>query len=521
MLEVEKLLEQAEIEAALTDAQRALLHLQRADAAFREINVSLSSQDGGGGGMSSANNELADLFRLEMDKLRNQYDTVQRGQQQAPERVIDETLERLRELARRQQQEVERQLRRRDQSLDGGGDSRQQALAEELEEMARRLERLTREQRNQRMQQSIAQMRKAAEAMRRAAQNAAGGGGAGEARAAEESLREARRLLDQGRVQQFSEAVEKSLRRAELAEKKQAAIKREVAQMEDALGQDLDEQLDRLQKRKQGLSEELSKLEAELGQLTGEARDEQPGATESLERALRAGRENRLQDRIGRTRTMVQLGEKQHAIANENQIQKGIGEVRRHIEKALAEVGEPTERGLQRSLEEMRDLARELRFSRERAAAAGNPNRRGSNAENASAGGSTARGSAIGGAANGGSADGSGGYAITGLQPQWRGTDDIARRARELGHRLADQGIERGDIDPVLDKIEQLTRTGDPSARARLHDDALLALMELEYRLRQGIEDTEALDSLLSESAEIPEEYADMVADYFRRLSRP
>jgi hypothetical protein len=291
--------------------------------------------------------------------------------------------------------------------------------------------------------------------------------------------------------------------------------------MENALGQDLDDQLDRLQQRKQGLSEELSKLEAELGQLTGEARDEQPGAAESLRRALRAGRENRLQDRIGRTRTMVQLGEKQHAIANENQIQKGIGEVRRHIEKALAEVGEPPERGLERSLEEMRDLARELRFSRERAAAAGNPNQRGSTADNASAGGSTARGSAIGGAANGGRADGSGGFAVTGLQPLWRDTDDIAKRARELGHRLADQGIERGDIDPVLDKIEQLTRAGDPSASAALHDDALLALMELEYRLRQGIEDAEALDLLLSESAEIPEEYADMVADYFRRLSRP
>lgn len=513
MIEVEKLLREAEIEPALTDAQRALLHLQRADAAFREINVQLSRQGGGGGRSSSSNNELADLFRLEMDKLRNQYETVQRSQQRAPDQVIDETLERLKELARRQQQEVERQLRRRDQSRDGGGDSRQQALADELEEMARQLERLTREQRTQRMQQSIAQMRKAAEAMRRAAQNAAGGGGAGDARAAEQSLREARRLLDQGRVQQFSEAVEQSLRRAELAEKKQAAIKREVAEMKDGtIGSDLDEQLDRLQQRKQGLSEELSKLEGELGQLTGEAGDEQPKAAESLKRALRAGRENRLQDRIGRTRTMVQLGEKRHAIANEQEIQKGIAEVRRHIEKALAEVGEPDERGLERSLEEMRDLARELRFSRERAAAAGNPGRGGSQA-----GGSQA----AGGSANGGSANGSGGYAVTGLQPLWQDLDNIAKRARELGHRLAEQGIDPGDIDPVLARIEQLTRAGDPSSSTGLHDDALLALMELEYRLRQEIDGDELPELMVSEPSEISEEYGDMVADYFRRLSRP
>lgn len=511
MVEVEKLLRETEIEAALTDAQRALLHLQRADAAFREINVQLSRQGGGGGGGSNSNNELADLFRLEMDKLRNQYETVQHGQQQAPKQVIDETLERLKELARRQQQEVERQLRRRDQSLDGGGDSRQQALAEELEEMARQLERLTREQRTQRMQQSIAQMRKAAEAMRRAAQNAAGGGGAGDARAAEQSLREARRLLDQGRVQQFSEAVEQSLRRAELAEKKQAAIKREVTKMDNALGEDLDQQLDRLQQRKQGLSEELAKLEDELGQLTGEARDEQPRAADSLNRALRAGRENRLQDRIGRTRTMVQLGENRQAIANEQEIQKGIAEVRRHVEKALAEVGVPDARGLARSLEEMRDLARELRFSRERAAGAGNQGR----------GESSAGGKASGGAAAGGSADGTGSYAVTGLQPLRRDFDDIAKRARELGHRLADQGIDRGDINPVLDKIEELSRADDPSSSSGLHDDALLALMELEYRLRREIEGARPPELLVSEPTEIPEEYADMVADYFRRLSRP
>jgi len=208
---------------------------------------------------------------------------------------------------------------------------------------------------------------------------------------------------------------------------------------------------------------------------------------------------------------MVQLGENRQAIANEQEIQKGIAEVRRHVEKALAEVGVPDARGLARSLEEMRDLARELRFSRERAAGAGNQGR----------GESSAGGKASGGAAAGGSADGTGSYAVTGLQPLRRDFDDIAKRARELGHRLADQGIDRGDINPVLDKIEELSRADDPSSSSGLHDDALLALMELEYRLRREIEGARPPELLVSEPTEIPEEYADMVADYFRRLSRP
>jgi hypothetical protein len=502
MLEVEKLLRESEVESALTDAQRALLHLQRADAVFREINVSMASNSGGSAGSNSSFNDLANLFELEMDKLRNQYDTVQRGQQQSPQQVIDETLERLRELARRQQREVERQLRQRDRSLDGGENARQQALADELEEMARQLERLTREQRNQRLQQSIAQMRQAAEAMRRAA-NASGGGGADAARRAQESLRQAERLLDQGRVQQFSEAVEQNLRRAELAERKQASIGEDVADIDEPPGQRLEKELDRLQQRKQALAEDLAELESEIGRLAGEARAEQPKAGEALKRALETARANRLQDRIERTRPMLQLGEKEHAIANENEIRQGIARVRKHLEEALAQVGEPGERGMQRSLEQLRSLARELRFMRERAAGGGEAN------------------TPDGGAASGGTANGQGGYAITGVQPLRGDLEDIAKRGRELGHELLELGVPTGDVEPVLQRIEALTGAQDLPRSASLSEEALRALMELEYNLRKDLDDEPASEPMLSEAAEVPAGYDDMIADYFRRLSPP
>ena len=101
---------------------------------------------GQGSGNSQNFEDLLNLFELEMDKLRHQYDTVQHsGERQPPaEQVIDEALEKLRELARRQQQEIERQLRRQGQASNDGASRRQQALAEQLEEMARQLERLTR-----------------------------------------------------------------------------------------------------------------------------------------------------------------------------------------------------------------------------------------------------------------------------------------------------------------------------------------------------------------------------------------
>ena len=142
-------------EQALAPAQKALQHLQRAEAAFRETQI---AQGGQGGGGDSQAEDLAELFQLELDKLRNQYEQVQRGQAQE-QQELDELLRKLRELARRQQQELERQQRRLAQSSQNSaansssssaasssnsGSSGQQALAEAAEELARQLERLSR-----------------------------------------------------------------------------------------------------------------------------------------------------------------------------------------------------------------------------------------------------------------------------------------------------------------------------------------------------------------------------------------
>jgi hypothetical protein len=494
MLEVEARLPLAEVEAALSHAQVALKHLQRADAEFRDINVSLANRGGAAGG-NAASQDLANLFQLEMDKLRHQYDTVQHGAQQPqPSQVIDETLEKLRELARRQQQEVERQLRNQGQGPNDGANRRQLELAEQLEAMARQLERLSREQPDQQLRQSAAQMRNAAEAMRRAASSAgaSGGGGVVDARQAAANLRAARDLLEQGRQRQFSENLERSLRRAELAQKRQAAIKRDVSQLDSKMGDRLKEQLQRLQQKKQALSAELTDLEAELNRLSAAARDEQPEAGESLKQAVQAAREHRLHDRIGRTGQMVLRAERQHALDNESEIQKGIGEIREHIESALQNVGEADGRGLEKSLEAMRELARELRYLRERAAA-------------------TAAGQGAG-------AGNSAGTRLDGGAIEPGELQDIAARARRLGAELLDQDVAAGDIDALLARIESLA--DGSAASAAQHDLALRALMELEYSLRERLQQPGLPQPMISEPSAPPDDYREMVADYFRRLSQ-
>src|SRR5690606_25427453 len=155
--------------------------------------------DGGEHGAGEAQNpeDLADLFSLEKDKLRNQYETLSRSaeQQAAADREVDELRERLRELAARQQRENEEARRLMDslaragaqaagaqagggQAAGGGGGgggggsssaASQRALAEEAEREARRLERLSRDRQSPVLQEGAQRLRDDAEAMRRAA----------------------------------------------------------------------------------------------------------------------------------------------------------------------------------------------------------------------------------------------------------------------------------------------------------------------------------------------------------------
>lgn len=169
MLRVEALLAVPAPEEALPRAREALAHLQRADAAFREVRVA-EQQRGGGGGGRSDNADLSRLFELEMDRLRNRYSEVQRAApQQQRQQQLDETLRKLEELARRQQQEVDRARRRATRSdLAGRGAATQQQLAQELEELLRRLERLSREQSSAAMDAARRELEQAARAMREA-----------------------------------------------------------------------------------------------------------------------------------------------------------------------------------------------------------------------------------------------------------------------------------------------------------------------------------------------------------------
>ena len=86
---------------ALQPGQEALQHLLAAEAVFNDINVSRQSGRGGGG---QAGRDLTEMFELEMDLEKNQYETGSAASPNAPEQEMQDAADMLEELARRQEQ---------------------------------------------------------------------------------------------------------------------------------------------------------------------------------------------------------------------------------------------------------------------------------------------------------------------------------------------------------------------------------------------------------------------------------
>ncbi len=363
----EALVEQRPKEA-LPLEQTALKYLQRAEAVFRDVRVSFDPSGGGGGGQQQQLSEdLADLFELELDKLRNQYETVQRGERQQTEQAIDEAMQKLRELARRQEQENER-ARKGIPGGKGGGSKNQNELIEETEKLARELETLARERQRPELQEAARRLREATEEMRRASAGSRSGSSVGDGVAALDRLRDTKRLLDKTRSQDFKEQLSQTAQRADRVQEMQERIKEQVAGLptrEEAASSgraasEREERLERLAERKTQLEQEVKGLESELDRLARQAREESPEASSDLQAAANSIRDNQLKEKIRYSEGVARGREKDYAELFEGEIGKDIEELRQHLGEASSNAGSSSGRSQADALERARELVQSL-----------------------------------------------------------------------------------------------------------------------------------------------------------------
>ena len=373
MKEAEGKLAAVSPDGALPPEHKALQILQQAEEEYEmQVSMQQGGGGGGGGGGGAQQQELADIFEQELEKMASRYETQSQAQQQSGDRELDELLEKLKELARRQEQEAARQKMR---ALDMGGSSsggaaQQRALAEQAEEAARRLERLAREENRQDLAEAARQMQQAADAMRRAA---AGGdaSASGQAASALERLRETERRLQQNQADRAERDIEDAVRQAEDIARRQREIGGEARKIAGTpnTNERRTEARD-INDKKTDLESRLNSLEQQLDRAARDASANERAASRKMGVAAGSIRGNRLGDKLRYSQNLVNRGSTPQAVdAAENDIAAGIDEMRKRLGEAQAALGEGQDENagrMETALDRARRLARAAESLQER-----------------------------------------------------------------------------------------------------------------------------------------------------------
>lgn len=366
-------------ESAMPQEQRSLQQLMRAESLFREIQVSFSQNAGGSGSQSSAE-DLADLFELELNKLKNQYETVQRGEQQARDQKVDEALEKLKELARRQQQLNERNRRMARQgspsaSAGGGASQGQQELMEEAEKLKRQLQRLSRERSSPQLSEAGSQIEKAIQEMKKALDSSKGNASesAAQGMRAQQQLDEAARRLARSQQSGLRERLDEAIGESQSLVDEQKRIQeglerlaRDRQRSGESGGNLSDRARDDLVARKSALSDRLKTLEEEIRNLSRQARKSQKEASDKLAEAAGTIQEKRLRERITGANSMIRNGNYEGGQQREDFIREGLESVSRQLESARSSIGQGREEKLEEAANRARQLAEGLESMQQR-----------------------------------------------------------------------------------------------------------------------------------------------------------
>ena len=556
-----------ELRGALPDEQEALRYLQQAEETYERFVQEQQGGGGGGGAGQQAAEDLADLFELELDKLKNQYETVQRGQQQQADNEIDELLEKLQELARRQEQAAERQRRRTAQNQGGsadGGDA-QRELADETEEAARQLQRLAREDNNLELEQTARALQQAAEAMRQSA-SASGTQASAEASSALRRLEEARSRLEEARSGRARRDAEDAIEQVEELQQQQREVQRAVRQLPTERTPERQAEIDRLRERKDHMNEVVKNLERQLDEAASSARSDNPQAARDFAEAATHIRESKLKEKIQYSRGTIEQWDPQSAVTMELQIEGDLQALRDRLERARTASSQREANPLEEALDETRDLVRGMEAmdrrlnepgqqgqegqqgqgqeGRQGQQGQGQEGQQGEGQEGQQGQGQEGQQGQGGNAANQGGTGGNDGRVgdrftdsraggATRGDPRRFTAEEIrqyqsefrerADQVRDLRRQLSEAGRSADDLRDVLDAMQRFQEDGiytDPGALADLHEDMLNRLKRLEFGLRREVEGEGDRRATLSGSDEVPDGYRNLVEEYYRALAR-
>ncbi len=528
-------LAEIDLEQAIQPEQEALQHLLRAEAAFSDVQVSFQRNPGSRG--FRAGRDLAEMFELEMDLEKNQYETGDPASPDSPTQEFDDAMRELDELARRQQQ-LAHGLGR-SQNLTPAQRWQQEMLRRETEELQQRLERMLQQQAAmrqaegrtsgqasgqsdiiRRMQSAIRAMNEAGtptgddfdrERLQRAADEAHRQLTGARAQIAEAS----RRAMQQSFADMTEQATDLYEQQASIEEELQAAVRRALEARGEGRGRFNSgltlERREELAQLKRDMREALQGLEREMQAAAQQYRDNAVDAARELAEAAIELRESNIESRLSVAAEYIENNSAAYIAGSENAVTDGLGELRdrlRHAQSLAESAGRAGDTDFDRALAETRALREQL----QRLAAGAAPDGWGYGEFGDGDVWNMPTQPAVIGPAIG----------PTILPRIELRVDDTARAIRRLIPQLRARNLNPAEIDEVRELTRQLELArfdGNANLLAREFNTALALLEQLELRLAQGAQADDPGTVRTAVAEPIPTEYKDAVAEYYRRLS--
>ncbi|MBI1746140.1 MAG: hypothetical protein HYR55_06085 [Acidobacteria bacterium] len=377
MGEAESWLMKDRLTEALSPERAALQELLKAESLFKELQVAYGSSNSPNSRSSERLlDDLEELFTLEMDKLKNQYETLAPSRRGDRDAQMDAIRRKLKELAERQQRINEQalQLATGQPALSGGGSGQsmqaQAQMMKEVEELKRQLERLSRDQPErekralqEQLEQTLTEMKKSLEKLRQNDAGAAAGSGA----RAQQQLERAQRQLQntqQGRLRDHIRAARKNM---EQILDQQNQIEKEVQRLsrsDSAATRSAEATRKRLASRKENLAEQVEQAKAEIDRMTQEAQSGRRRLPSPVGDKLRQARDTLAQEnlpgKIREGKDRLDRGPMEQARRREHAISSALGQALQRLKEAEQSAGQSEEEKLAEALSRTRDLMENL-----------------------------------------------------------------------------------------------------------------------------------------------------------------
>ena len=366
-------LAEIDLEQAILPEQEALQHLLRAEAVFTDISVSMQANNRGGGG-GQAGRDLSEMFEIEMDLEKNQYESGSSASPDAPQQ-LDQMRDELEELARRQEQ-LSQNLNRSANATEAQR-WQQEMLRRDVEELRDRLER---------MQQNSSSQSQAQNQQGQPGSQSSGGEGGQQQQSDElqrrlESAVRAMRDVDQAmRERQDQDSLQRASAEAQrqlegardrATEEQREAIQAELndlseragdmherqaemeQQLQDAIrdvqvgtnefnrldsGMSFDEEYAMAEAKRQ-LQKELQALEQDAKSAGQRIREGEPDAAEQLDEAIEKLREMEVEMRLAVSAAYIENGEAVYIAGSESAITEALRELEQDLERAQSLAG--------------------------------------------------------------------------------------------------------------------------------------------------------------------------------------